>query len=80
MLVMSVSDDGVGMSPAKLEEVRALLAPSHPHGDELAGYGIHNVHERIRLSFGDRYGLHFESRPDRGTTVEVLHPLVQAEG
>jgi two-component system sensor histidine kinase YesM len=79
MLVLRVSDDGVGMSPAKLEEVRALLAPSHPHGDGLAGYGIHNVHERIQLSFGARYGLRFESAPDRGTTVEILHPLLDSE-
>jgi two-component system sensor histidine kinase YesM len=79
MLVMRVSDDGVGMSPAKLEEVRALLAATHPHGVGLAGYGIHNVHERIQLSFGNRYGLRFESAPGRGTTVEVLHPLLSPE-
>jgi two-component system sensor histidine kinase YesM len=80
MLLLRVSDDGVGMSPRKLEEVRALLTASHPHGEGLAGYGIHNVHERIQLSFGTRYGLSFESASDRGTTVEVLHPLIPAEG
>ncbi len=80
MLVMRVSDDGVGMSPAKLEEVQALLSVSHPHGDGLAGYGIHNVHERIQLSFGTQYGLRFESAPDRGTTVEILHPLLSPRG
>jgi two-component system sensor histidine kinase YesM len=79
MLVMRVSDDGVGMSPARLEEVKALLASSSPHGEGLAGYGIHNVHERIQLSFGNRYGLRFQSAPDRGTTVEILHPLVSSE-
>jgi two-component system sensor histidine kinase YesM len=80
MLVLRVSDDGVGMTPARLEEVRALLSAAHPHGEGLAGYGIHNVHERIQLSFGTRYGLRFESAPDRGTTVEILHPLVRSEG
>jgi two-component system sensor histidine kinase YesM len=80
MLLMRVSDDGVGMSPAKLKEVQALLTASHPHGNGLAGYGIHNVHERIQLSFGSRYGLRFESAPERGTTVEILHPLVSPEG
>jgi two-component system sensor histidine kinase YesM len=78
MLLMRVSDDGVGMSPAKLQEVQALLSISHPHGDGLAGYGIHNVHERIQLSFGARFGLRFESSP-AGTTVEILHPLVSPE-
>jgi two-component system sensor histidine kinase YesM len=80
MLVLRVIDDGVGMTPAKLEEVRALLTVAHPHGEGLEGYGVHNVHERIQLSFGSRYGLRFESAPDRGTTVEILHPLVMSEG
>ncbi len=80
LLVLRVSDDGVGMAPAKLREVRALLAVAHPHGEGLEGYGVHNVHERIQLSFGTRYGLTFESAPGKGTTVEVLHPLVFNEG
>jgi len=80
MLVLRVSDDGVGMTPARLEEVRALLSSAHPSGEGLAGYGIHNVHERIQLSFGTQYGLRFDSAPDRGTTVEILHPLVTSEG
>jgi two-component system, sensor histidine kinase YesM len=78
MLVMRVSDDGVGMSPAKLEEVREMLKASLPRGSGLAGYGIHNVQERIQLSFGARYGLRFESSP-AGTTVEILHPLIAGE-
>jgi len=78
MLLMRVSDDGVGMSPAQLQEVQALLAASHPHGEGLAGYGIHNVHERIQLSFGGRFGLRFESS-QAGTTVEILHPLITGE-
>jgi two-component system, sensor histidine kinase YesM len=80
MLVLRVSDDGVGMTPAKLGEVRALLAAAHPLGEGLEGYGVHNVHERIQLSFGTRYGLTFESAPERGTTVEILQPLVAADG
>jgi two-component system sensor histidine kinase YesM len=80
MLLMRVSDDGAGMTPVKLEEVRALLSASRPAAEGLAGYGIHNVHERIQLSFGSRYGLSFESAPDHGTTVEILHPLVTPGG
>ena len=79
-LVLRVIDDGVGMGPGKLEEVRALLTASHSPGEGLAGYGVHNVHERIQLSFGTRYGLRFESEPDRGTTVEILHPLIMGDG
>jgi two-component system sensor histidine kinase YesM len=80
MLVLRVRDNGVGMSPGKLEEIRALLTASPPPSQGFTGYGIHNVHERIQLSFGPRYGLSFESAPDRGTTVEIAHPLVAAGG
>ena len=79
LLVMRVADDGVGMTQEKLAEVRALLAVAHPHGEGLEGYGVHNVHERIQLSFGTRYGLTFQSAPGRGTTVEILHPLIPGE-
>jgi two-component system sensor histidine kinase YesM len=79
MLLMRVSDDGVGMSPAKLEEVRALLKAGHSHAAGPGGYGIHNVQERLQLSFGAPYGLRFESS-QAGTTVEVLHPLIAGEG
>jgi two-component system, sensor histidine kinase YesM len=78
MLVLRVSDDGVGMTPEKLEEIRALLSAVHSPDEGLEGYGVHNVHERIRLSFGTKYGLRFESVPGRGTTVEILHPLVMS--
>jgi two-component system sensor histidine kinase YesM len=79
MLVLRVRDDGAGMSPAKLAEVRAHLTAGPLPEEGSSGYGVRNVHERIQLSFGARYGLRFESSPDGGTTVEVLHPLILAE-
>ncbi|MNN11130.1 hypothetical protein D3C81_1240740 [compost metagenome] len=33
------------------------------------GIGLRNVHERICLHYGDRSGLHVDSRPGEGTTV-----------
>ena len=75
-LVLRVIDDGIGMTSEKLAEVRDLMRNPPSLGKERAGYGIGNVHERIQLSFGSRYGLRFESTVDGGTTVEVLHPLV----
>jgi two-component system sensor histidine kinase YesM len=78
-LVFRVSDDGVGMSAAKLASIRGLLAKSPLESSERDGYGICNVNERIQLSFGKKYGLRFESAPGRGTMVEMLHPLVTAE-
>ena len=80
MLVLRVSDDGVGMSADKLASIRALCAAAPVDSTAKNGYGISNVNERIQLSFGKKYGLRFESAPGRGTTVEILHPLIAGEG
>lgn len=40
------------------------------------GYGLINVHERLRLTFGDRYGLAVDSRRGEGTVVTVIHPVL----
>jgi two-component system sensor histidine kinase YesM len=79
MLVFRVVDNGVGMSAEKLADLRSQLLKARGESSQRGGYGISNVNERIQLSFGTRYGLRFESAPGRGTTVEILHPLVAAE-
>jgi len=80
MLILRVSDDGAGMSQAKLTAVRALLSEAPVKRNDKVGYGISNVNERIQISFGKEYGLRFESELNKGTTVELLHPLIHAEG
>ncbi|BBI34897.1 cache domain-containing sensor histidine kinase [Cohnella abietis] len=42
--------------------------------ENVSGYGIRNVHQRIQLHFGDQYGLHYEARDGEGTRVNVLIP------
>ena len=75
-LILSVRDDGVGMS----ESVLALLNASLEEGKPIAGgYGIHNVQERIRLTYGKSYGLNYRSVYGEGTTVTVRHPLLDSE-
>jgi len=64
-----VSDDGVGMTQKK---VAGLLVV--PEGEVRDHMGLRNVHERIRLHFGPRYGLAFESAPGQGTTVVISLP------
>ncbi len=38
--------------------------------------GLLNVHNRIRLRFGEEYGLEIESEPDEGTTVRIHLPYI----
>ena len=67
-IVFEVSDNGVGMSAAKIREI------FHESSGEKGGYGLKNVDERIRLYFGERYGLEIESAPGQGTRVRVRIP------
>lgn len=44
-------------------------------GGKKEGYGLVNVHERLRLTFGHHYGVSIDSRPGEGTVVTVVHPV-----
>ena len=70
--VISVSDDGIGMSRERLEEVLKGLSGTEP--SENAIYGLYNVNERIRLKFGDEYGITLHSVYGEGSTCNILLP------
>ena len=68
-MYFQVSDDGAG---ADVERLNALL---YETGEANQGFALRNVHERIRLYYGEPYGLSFESSPGEGTTVTVVQPV-----
>lgn len=68
----TISDNGLGMSPEKLNGI--LLGESE--GGKGSGVGVKNVNERIRLAYGQRFGLHYQSEREEGTTVTVKIPAV----
>jgi two-component system, sensor histidine kinase YesM len=83
-LVIRVCDDGIGMKEADLRTLNESLEEIPAMGDtrgatKLSGYGLLNVQERLRLTFGNKYGLKFTSVYEGGTTVEVRHPLVEQD-
>lgn len=75
-LRFTVSDTGMGMSPEKLASVRAhLMDASHPsYIPGNSGFGLSNVHQRIRLYYSQEDGLDIQSGPG-GTTVSFSVPL-----
>jgi two-component system, sensor histidine kinase YesM len=75
-LYLTVRDDGVGMNEIKLAQLNASLEEG---GASVGGYGVHNVHERIRLTFGKPYGLSFKSVYGEGTVVTARHPILDSE-
>jgi two-component system sensor histidine kinase YesM len=73
-LKIFVQDDGRGMTEERLESVRKAIH-SGQDKNEKARIGIRNVHQRLMLQFGSKYGLTIWSKVDEGTRVEVLLPM-----
>ena len=73
--VLTVEDNGLGMTQ---ETVEKLLSGTGPHAPSTrgSGIGVRNVHERIRIYFGEPYGLEIHSEPDEGTRVTIRMPAV----
>ena len=74
---IEVTDNGPGMPE---EVVRGLLEGAGPNtGAKGSGIGFRNVHQRLRLNFGEPYGLTILSEPDDGTTVRIRLPALDEE-
>ena len=75
-VVIDVTDNGPGMPE---EVVERLLDPRESGAAPSkggSGIGFRNVHQRIRLTFGEPYGLTIRSEPDDGTTVRIRLPAI----
>ncbi|MFC5471189.1 sensor histidine kinase [Cohnella suwonensis] len=70
---LEVSDTGPGIDPSKLASMTEETSAPNPYKG-LNNLGLRNVQDRIRLTFGYPYGLHFKNEPDEGLTVEVHLP------
>jgi two-component system, sensor histidine kinase YesM len=68
-LTLTVTDDGVGMSEEQMNRLLSKMPAANGHG-----YGVKNIIERIRLYYGDEYGLDFVSAPGAGTSVTLRLP------
>ena len=64
-VVITVRDNGMGMPQEKAETLVTYQAK---------GYGLKNVNDRIRILYGENYGIRIFSAPDEGTTVVMRFP------
>ena len=72
-VVFTVRDDGIGMTEQEQAELRKAV--KRENGTSRKGFGLANVDERLRLHYGESYGLSFTSAPGRGTVFTVRIPL-----
>lgn len=75
--VLQVIDNGIGIEKNRLLQVREEIYNKVLTGKDM--YGLYNVNERIRLNFGEQYGISVESEYGEGTIVNVVLPYIEEE-
>lgn len=77
LVLIKVSDDGVGIQEHKLQQILSAV----PRESDKAYFGLSNVNERLKLYFGNSYGLRIKSKVNVGTEVAITIPYVnRSEG
>ncbi|WP_461812885.1 cache domain-containing sensor histidine kinase [Faecalimonas sp.] len=69
-IIFTIEDNGVGMTLEQCEEIL------HQDASDRVGIGIKNVNDRIKIYFGDEYGLTIQSELDEGTRVTISMPKI----
>ncbi|MEK3876556.1 sensor histidine kinase [Paenibacillus sp. FSL M7-0420] len=75
-LILEVKDDAGGMSRERLAEVRDIM---HSQDNRAPHIGLHNLHRRLVLMYGDRYGIELDSTQGEGTVVTFRLPYRKEE-
>lgn len=70
-IVFSVEDNGAGMTK---EQCESILKKER---SDSSGIGIKNVNDRIKIFFGEEYGIRIESELDVGTTITIRFPIIK---
>ncbi len=71
-IIIKVIDDGIGMTGEKMDKI---LYEEEPGMENRNFFGLRSVNERIKLYFGDKYGISLKSEPGCGTEVTIAIPL-----
>ncbi|MDD9265428.1 sensor histidine kinase [Paenibacillus sp. GCM10023248] len=74
LFMLTVDDDGVGMTEGKLQMLRDKLAGNVSPDQEVGGIGIKNVHDRITALYGPEFGIRVNSTPYIGTSIQMILP------
>lgn len=75
-LLLTVSDNGVGMDEERLRRVVEQMESEEP----VQHVGLRNIRERIQLYFGPQYGVSIASTPGDGTSVSIKLPIPESSG
>lgn len=70
-LIIQIIDDGIGMTREKVLKIMNEKTKK----EHYSGIGVHNVQERLKLLYGEDYGINIMSEEEKGTTVEIALPV-----
>ena len=73
-LVIVIEDDGIGMKEEELVELLRIIDGRQKPSPDNTGFGMSNVAERLRLNYGEGFGLTVDSTYGSGTKVEIFIP------
>lgn len=71
ILILSVYDDGSGIEPEKLQELQELLSKEENATEQI---GLYNANRRLKILYGDDFGITISSTVNEGTEVELKMP------
>ena len=74
-LKVVIADNGTGILPDKLQALQERLENHKLSNDSI---GLMNIQRRIRLYYGEAFGLHVESEYRKGTTITALLPAADS--
>lgn len=77
MIVLRVEDNGLGIDEKKLALIKEDKLEEN-HKSSGSGIGIMNINQRLKMTFGEAYGLSIDSEIGVGTCVSVKIPFVKA--
>lgn len=73
--IIEIQDNGVGIAPKQLEQLKDEL--NEPIGiNNQHSIGIFNIHNRLRLTYGNEYGILYHSESNQGTSVKITIPNI----
>jgi two-component system sensor histidine kinase YesM len=84
-VLIRIKDNGVGMEEESLDAINyglqhiSIASVSEENKNKKGGIALNNVCRRIKLLFGEEYGIHVYSMVGVGTDVRITLPIVKKE-
>ena len=73
-VIIRIEDTGIGMDEEAMNDLRARLDARIKDGESEGHFGVYSADHRLKLYFGEEYGLSFESEYGKGTVVTIKIP------